>query len=65
MDVENLFSIAQDGRLKRINGYTKQYLDNKVTLFNLFIVASASLAIAMGKDDWLLSTVKLKDSIAA
>src|SRR6056297_600397 len=65
MDVENLFSIAQDGRLKRINGYSKQYLDNKVTLFNLFIVLSASLAIAMGKDDWLLSTVKLKDSIAA
>jgi len=65
LNVENLFSIAEDGRLKRINGYSQNFLDTKVALFTLFMVASASLAISMGKKNLLMATVRLKDSIAA
>ena len=65
LNVENLFSIAEDGRLKRINGFSSRYLETKVALFCLFIVTSASLALSQGKPDWLMATVKLKDSIAA
>jgi len=65
LNVENLFSIAEDGRLGRINGYSILYLETKVALFCLFIVASASLALARGQPDLLMGTVQLKDSIAA
>jgi hypothetical protein len=65
LNVENLFSIAEDGRLKRINGFSRRYLETKVALFCLFIVTSASLALSHGKPEWLMATVKLKDSIAA
>jgi hypothetical protein len=64
LNVENLFSIGADGRLGRINGYSIRYLETKVALFCLFIVASASLALARGKPDLLMATVQLKDSIA-
>jgi hypothetical protein len=65
LNVENLFSIGADGRLGRINGYSIRYLETKVALFSLFIVAGASLALAKGKPDLLMATVQLKDSIAA
>jgi len=65
LNVENLFSIAEDGRLGRINGYSIRYLETRVALFCLFIVASAALALAKDKPDLLMATVKLKDSIAA
>lgn len=65
LNVENLFSIGADGRLGRINGYSIRYLETRVALFCLFIVASASLALARGKPDLLMATVQLKDSIAA
>jgi len=65
LNIENLFSIAEDGRLKRINGYSQKHLNTKVALFSLFMVASASLAISIGKNDLLSATVKLKDFIAA
>lgn len=65
LNVENLFSIASDGRLNRVNGYSINYVNSKAYLFNLFVSASALLAISLNREDLLISTVKVKDLLAS
>lgn len=44
-NVENLFSIASDGRLDRFNDYSINYVNTKARLFDLFALVSASLVV--------------------